>query len=347
MIRKSNSRKSKKIKIKHIVYVVISIFATYICLRSVYLYNQDNVYSIAFHPKQYYLDFGYFKEERAFELDDNFVTYVDFSKVKSLSAESGKSYSPISIGIMGLKYYKEFLKHKTGSSKQIFLAHADWLVENIDDGFWYLEHRKKIYGELLDEKWPSALAQGVGISVLTRAHLVTGDDRYKTTALKALKPFQMSIKEGGIATKFPHGVAFEEYPTSKPKQVLNGMISSLWGLYDLHYYYNSEVAKKLFDSGIEFLENNLESYNASFWTRYSLAEPKLSNRYVLVSPWYQKLHAVQLKSLCDITNSKEICFHAEDIKRQEQSSYFNFIIYPAYSTYEVLTYIRTLALSIF
>ncbi|AOE50163.1 D-glucuronyl C5-epimerase family protein [Kangiella sediminilitoris] len=337
----------KKTIIKRVFLFAILLFFSYTVIRSLYLYNQDNVYPIDFNPDKYYLDYGYFKEEAAFSLDSNNVTYVDYAKIKSFSAETGISYNPISIGLMGMKYYKKHISEHNPKAKRIFLAHADWFVSNIDNGFWYLTHKKEIYGERLTGRWPSALAQGNGISVLVRAYLLTGSQKYRDVANDALKPFLLTVENGGITSEFEYGKAYEEYPTENPKQVLNGMISSLWGLYDLHYYFDNAEAKDLFDSGIKFLERNMSRYNAGYWTRYSLETPKLSNRYLVVSPWYQKLHAVQLKSLCDITQSKVICLHAEEVKEQESSGYFNFVIYPLYTTYEIMTKLRTLYLKFF
>ncbi len=106
------------------------------------------------------------------------------------------------------------------------------------------------------------MAQGEAISVLTRAHLLTGKLNYLHIVKKALAIFEHSTAEGGIVNKFKTYPVFEEYPSpTKPVVVLNGFIFSLFGLYDLLIATGDERANELFIRGIDSLLNILDLYD--------------------------------------------------------------------------------------
>jgi heparosan-N-sulfate-glucuronate 5-epimerase len=78
------------------------------------------------------------------------------------------------------------------------------------------------------------MSQGHGISVLSRAYYLSGEEIYLRSGLKALRPFQLSSARGGVTAYFLDQLPwYEEYPTEPPSFVLNGFIYSLIGLYDL------------------------------------------------------------------------------------------------------------------
>jgi hypothetical protein len=280
----------------------------------------------------YFFEFDYVKEQSAFKLDKNNVTYIDYSKVKSLGVNNTLSYNPISIGLSGLRFLQN------GKNK-LFFAQANWLVENIDSiGAWYIQHDKKASNYTLKGPWSSALAQGFGISVLVRAYRLSGDEQYIVAARKALIPFQKDIQEGGIAATTEFGIFYEEYPfKDNPTHVLNGFMYSLFALYDLYQIDNNEIAKKLFDEGIATLTVILPQYDLDHWSRYDLNEKiGIREHWGYASPWYQKLHFVQLDALYRLTGEKIFKTYADKFQTQAESSWVNAIIYPAYVSYITL-----------
>lgn len=321
---------------KKITIITICIFTAYLLISSINLYNTFNVRKKNKDFNSYYVKFEFNKEKDGMILDENNVTFVDYSKIKSLGVKNIISYNPVTIGGQGIRYYQKYCFNKNINNLSIFLSHADWLVENIRlDGSWNITHNKKIGRYILKAPWNSALSQGLGISVLVRAYKETNEEKYIITARKALIPFKKKIKNTGITTENNFGNFYEEYPLKEnPTHVLNGFITSLFGLYDLYLYDNNIEAKKLFDIGIVTLKKSINLYDKGYWTKYSLNKNStLKNHWNLASPWYQKLHVAQLYAIYKITNDSLFLKYSKKFQNQERNSWINYIIYPAYVLY--------------
>src|SRR5260370_9661573 len=93
------------------------------------------------------------------------------------------------------------------------------------------------------------MAQGVAISVLTRAYRITEDSDYLQSATRALLPFTKNVDDGGVRRGFSlasgtsaAGNFYEEYPTrSYSAFTLNGFMFALIGLYDLSQIPNQDA----------------------------------------------------------------------------------------------------------
>ena len=106
-------------------------------------------------------------------------------------------YYPITIGQYALAIFHTWLRSSQGDDQRRFLGLADWLVENqAEDGCWYAQTDLPLYR--LRAPWPSAMAQGRGLSVLTRAWQCTSDERYIDGARRALEAFSVPVADGGI-----------------------------------------------------------------------------------------------------------------------------------------------------
>ena len=205
-----------------------------------------------------------------------------------------------------LRVYHQYLESNDPSLREAFLKAADVLVDGAvkvtlggrDALVWQYGFESKWHAPH-QVPWLSAMAQGEAMSVLVRAHLMTGDKRYIHAAALAMVPFEFDVSDGGVANRDAKGhVFYEEYAFPEHRNhVLNGFITSLFGLYDYYRTTQDPAALDLFNAGADTLRSRevLEAYDLGYWTRYDLGP--------VVAPCgkYNALHAVQLEVLCRIT----------------------------------------------
>ncbi|CAH8438040.1 unnamed protein product [Dicrocoelium dendriticum] len=161
-----------------------------------------------------------------------------------------------------------------------FLAAVKWFVDHQEeDGTWRIpvvHHLRR--RPSLKPGWPSAMAQGHGISLLVRAYSVLKTPVYLERARRALISYNRTVREGGILAyvlgqrSFPW---FEEYPSDPGNHVLNGFIYSLIGLYDLAQVdpdaQSKTYANHLWTSGLTSLSTLLSLFDSGTGSFYNLA----------------------------------------------------------------------------
>ena len=178
-----------------------------------------------------------------------------------------------------------------------FLALAGWLMENRGDGcggaVWRTGFAVPKYG--LGPGWISAMAQGQAISVLLRAHRLTGRSSYAETAAEALRPLLTPVAEGGTQAEIDGLAVLEEYPSRTPSAVLNGWLFALFGAHELATSGGEEEARALFERSAAGLMQLLPRYDVGWWSLYSLQSH--GGRPDLAKPFYQRLHPVLLEAL--------------------------------------------------
>ena len=225
-----------------------------------------------------------------------------------LYSHFGQSHiiSPIVVCQYAFGLYELYIRSGNGLEyRDKFLVQADWLVENSVDWdssgkIWYINYDIPEYG--LKSPWISALSQGESISVLTRAYKITSDEKYLTIAEKALLPFEVYVKDGGLLNEFEGNIIYEEYPSPvKIVGVLNGFIFSLFGLFDLTLSIDSVRAQSLFKDGIDSLLKLIKYFDIKYWTRYYLFD--FPNKYSS-SFTYHRLVTEQIKALYLITGEE-------------------------------------------
>ncbi len=174
---------------------------------------------------------------------------------------------------------------------------ADW-VEREQDADGLLAYRFAMPHTFpLDPPWYSSLAQGEAGSFLVRAAAALDRSALLAGAERAVSPL---IDPGSpLVVATPEGPALEEYPTSPPSFVLNGWITSLFGLHDVaHAAVAPDVAAaagQAFESGVETLAGRIGLYRVALgWTRYDLYPHPLVN---VASPSYHRLHIGHLGAL--------------------------------------------------
>lgn len=214
----------------------------------------------------------------------------------------GRQYNPIAIAQYGLASFNRWRWSGQRESRDRFLAVADWLVANLETNrqgvaVWH-HHFDWPYRQTLLAPWYSGLAQGQGISVLVRATLETGHDRYAAAAHEAFAAFRVETRDGGVMWRDAAGAPWiEEYIVDPPRHILNGFVWSLWGVYDYGRVFPDTGAMSIFHECVDTLAMSLACYDTGRWSLYEVGD----GRPMLASPYYHHLHSVQLRILHRIT----------------------------------------------
>jgi hypothetical protein len=247
---------------------------------------------------QYYMPFRY-KAKYNGLFDKNGIPLLDYH------GNIGAQYNPIAISQYGLAHYNIFKVTGNKKNKEIALRQADWLTRNLvsnSKDIWVWMHNFDWrYVETLKAPWYSGLAQGQGISLLTRIYKQTGDSKYREAAEKAFISLKTEVKDGGVIFTDENGNPWiEEYIVSPPSHILNGFMWALFGIYDYYLLTEDEKIKKSFDSFINTLKLNLSKFDTGFWSLYDLT----SGGKNLTSPFYHILHLAQLEILYIISKER-------------------------------------------
>jgi heparosan-N-sulfate-glucuronate 5-epimerase len=215
----------------------------------------------------------------------------------------GLQYNPIAIAQYGLANYNLYCRTGDFKRRDRFLISADWLVANLERNsasLWVWHHHFDWeYRTRLKAPWYSALAQGQGISLLVRAYNERHEPVYLDTARLAFEAFLKPVEEGGVICFDGEGFTWlEEYIVSPPTHILNGFIWACWGVYDYFLATGDLRAQKLFYESIRTLTFNLPRYDIGFWSLYEQSGTRLK---MIASPFYHRLHIVQLEVLYRLT----------------------------------------------
>lgn len=243
------------------------------------------------YPYYIELDRSVGEDFSEYEFDAQGVPMVRFQRSKQWR------HNPVTVCQYALNHYNNLLQSGELEHRVKFISQADWLMKNHDTGpddsaVWPYRIDIPFYG--LKSPWISGMAQGEAISVLLRAHLLTGQGKYMEMAERSWRLFS---KPDVFISSFPDGgTVIEEYPTQSCSCVLNGFILSLFGVYDYHRFTGEETASHLFGECVESLKNNLFRYDTGHWSLYDLYPPLR-----LTSRSYHRLHLRLLKALFSIT----------------------------------------------
>ena len=248
---------------------------------------------------QYYMPFTV-KAGYAAHLDGQGIPLLDYH------GAIGLQYNPIAIAQYGLGNYNLFLQTGQEEHRLKFTRTADWLLANLTNNSHgvpvWMHHFNFEYQEGLYAPWYSGLAQGQGISVLLRAYQLTRNEEYLKAAEKAFLSFQLPVREGGVIIRDENGYLWiEEYLVSPPTHVLNGFIWALWGVYDYSLLTKDRKAEDIYQAAVKTLIDNLYRYDNGYWSLYDLSLLRLR---MIASPFYHRLHIVQLKVMYNLTGEE-------------------------------------------
>ncbi|MEQ8330612.1 MAG: D-glucuronyl C5-epimerase family protein [Longimicrobiales bacterium] len=233
----------------------------------------------------------------------------------------GLQYNPIAIAQYGLGNYNRWVRDDDPDRKARFLEAAGWMVDNLEPNaagvpVWK-HHFDWEYRTPMPSGWYSALSQGQGLSLLVRAHAVTGDDRYLTAAHDAFRSFLLEMEEGGVIHTDAEGVLwFEETIVDPPTHILNGYLWAAWGIYDYWLHTGSADAERVWNEAVRTLSTELDRFDVGYWSLYDAAGTWLPNA---ASSFYHALHVVQLRVTWRLTGLDVFRNRADRWDRFQQS----------------------------
>ena len=328
----------KRFFLAPIIFLVIYILS--VTLRSYKFYDDDNWHQIEnkylMNTLFYPLSFKAFNSTPLFDKEGVASIMLNEITLRSIKSDEVMLYSPVLISLVALKNCNIYLNTNNEKSLEVLIHQADWLVAN------YFKKGDKEGGisfsfDYADMKapWLSGLSQGLALSVLKRAYLMTGETQYRTAMETVYQPLKKDVEIGGVKSNFG-GTFFEEYPNSrKMPHVLNGFMLALIGVYEYYKVSGNEEVGELFRDALETLKKVLPLYDTGNWSRYSLSETStLSNHYNYASPKYHKLHILLLNVLYIFTKEDQLQHYAEKFDKYYKEGYLKIAISPFYIIYK-------------
>lgn len=284
-------------------------------LRADYFGKQD------FEP---YDSSGPYPRWEVADINLNHRISLDAEGIPTVQYGSGRSYNPVTVALFGLSAFNRWKATGKVADREYFLKTARWLVtrQDVSTGCWFydFDFPYVTLGETLRKPWASAMAQGLAMSSLARAHRLTGDKAFLEAAERALTPFEVGVEQGGVVRPFsllpapgpPSELVFyEEYPTrAVPSYTLNGFMFALLGLYDLSLVPNAEAAR-LFQRGEMTLRTILPFYDLADLSAYDLGHLTHPQRKINKSLSYHLVHIVLLNALNSVTHDPVLAWYRD------------------------------------
>jgi hypothetical protein len=228
--------------------------------------------------------------ESPYELVDG-VPMVDYGTFKARN--------PVTTAQYGLANWSIWIRYHDRSRARTAVRVARWLLDDQRaDGTWGYQFENRIPGTdlVLPAGWPSALAQGQAISLLRRAYAYTREMRYLRGARKALRALDTPVRDGGLVRWYRSQIWFEEYPSPVSRVlVLNGMMQTVLGLYDLAD--RSELARRLYRRGLKAIAALVPLYDGNASGTYYSLVGRFGYAPLLAPPDYHAAHARLLRQL--------------------------------------------------
>jgi heparosan-N-sulfate-glucuronate 5-epimerase len=178
-----------------------------------------------------------------------------------------------------------------------------WIERTMDEGGLLPYGFPMRHTYRLAAPWCSSLAQGEAASLLVRAAEVLGRPDLRELAGRAIA--SLLDPESELVALTPEGPVLQEYPTRPPAHVLNGWVTSLWGLYDVAGSPRpwsaatvAAAAAEAFEAGVATLAARIGRYRTPVgWSRYDLYPHPLAN---VASPSYHRLHIGHLRTMNEL-----------------------------------------------
>lgn len=227
----------------------------------------------------------------------------------------GDQYLICRITTFGLAHWNRWRRDGIEHSRGEFLRIADWLLR-AEDGRYL--HDYPSAG--MPAGWISCIAQGEAASVLTRAFVLTSDERYRAQAHRAVAWLALPVADGGLLDRLPDGRPFlEEYPGSAYRHVLNGCLYAMVGMHDLVRIAPEDAAlAQLFADLCDTVGSNAGAWDVGGWSTYDYPyEPDKPRN--LNTMTYQVLQVVLLRHLGEMSGDQRLTALADKWDRSAKS----------------------------
>lgn len=147
----------------------------------------------------------------------------------------------------------------------------------------------------LKAPWVSGLAQARIAAAFICAFDATGDESHRENARLAVNAFKVDMKNGGVLTRTPNGVHFEEIakPGFRSTKVLNGHVSALQVVWLWAQISQEKEFSQLAWDGINSVLHDLPQYDAGFISWYD-QDYTQEERHFAPRKDYNNLHVTQL-----------------------------------------------------
>lgn len=207
----------------------------------------------------------------------------------------GVQYNPTRVAAYGLAHYNAFRNGSSAAHREHFMRAANWFASSAN-GRWSYEFP---WGDL-EPPWISCMSQGEGISVLTRAFQLTGEQQYLDVALRAAEPFRVPLAAGGVRSSLDDGSVFlEEYPDANASRTLNGFLYALVGISDLAHLVPETAANVEFRALCDTIASQWERWDTGYWSAYDLHQSPSGLRNP-ASPDYHNIHVTLFRFLARV-----------------------------------------------
>lgn len=188
-------------------------------------------------PSGDYLNYGV----RGLKRFANSRTQIDEEGIPKVQYGQEYYYNPVTVAQYALAAHGTYIGGEDANKVQFLKAADRLLILQDESGAFRYSFPWTYYltGETFKPGWVSGMAQGQALSVLSRAYLLTGNNKYLRAGDKALKFMVTPVSEGGtldsledIDPSLKNYLIFEEYISKPASYTLNGFMFSLLGLYD-------------------------------------------------------------------------------------------------------------------
>lgn len=226
-------------------------------------------------------------------------------------------FHPTVIAQYALAHWNAYIATGDHKHREAFIIQANWLSAHEsrlsdDRGGWPMPFLSYRYNAL--NPWLSALTQGNCISVLVRAYRLTGEEVFLQVARRAVRTFELDIKEGGVSSSVgENGIFFEEVAACPPAHILNGHILALFGLYDYVALTDDPSISELIQRSLVTLDTLIDEFDTGYWSYYDLRFKSLAPRF------YHALHITLLQALARYPGCEHCAARAEHWARYQQS----------------------------
>jgi hypothetical protein len=214
----------------------------------------------------------------------------------------GDQYNVTRVAGYALAHWNRFMATGNEENRDVFLRMAEWFAGKEDARWTYA------YDWIgLQAPWISCMAQGQGISVLTRAYATSREQRYLVAARRAAGPFALPISAGGVRSCIDGSRDFlEEFPTREtPMHVLNGFLFALIGILDLATHDPAAIDTTGFTELQSTLEECWPLWDLSYWSAYDLLTSSRGRRNAATVS-YHRLHVGQMQYLASKLGSESL-----------------------------------------